>query len=130
MKAQMFILTIIFLVGLVYVVQQNLSGYSTLDFSEPFENNDYYIFRNVKDMFNETIRTTEECNDAEKNIDELINFLGRKILYGGFTLDLRYNLNCLYWDNTLPDPAPVDLTIKIIGKRSETVGSFEIYHLN
>jgi hypothetical protein len=128
MKGQMFVLTIIFLVGLIYVVQQNISGYSVLDISGPFEDNDYYIFRDVKDLFERTMTTTSTCIEAGRNLNELNNYIGRKILVGGFTLDLKYTLNCDNWDNVNPGPPPLNLTLKIIGKQSETIGSLRIYH--
>jgi hypothetical protein len=128
MKGQMFILTVIFLVGLIYVVQQNLSGYAVLDLSEPFEDNSYYIFKYVKDAFSDTTATTRTCFEAEANLNELVNYISRKILFGGFTLDLRHNLDCARWDNTDPAQAPLNLTIRIIGKHSEVYAAIPIYH--
>ncbi len=128
MKGQMFILTIVFLVGLIFVVQQNLAGYSSFDLSEPFKSNDFYIFRDVRNMFEDTTETSATCDDARNNLRELNNYLGRKILPGGFTLSLEYSLDCAYWDNIDPNPTPVSLLIRIIGKNSETSGEFEIYH--
>ena len=128
MKGQMFILTIVFLVGLVFVVQQNLAGYSSFDLSEPFKSNDFHIFRDVRKMFNDTVATSTDCNEARDNLEELNNYLSRKILFGGFTLAMEYSVDCAYWDNPEPAPAPVNLLLRVVGKNSETVGEFDFYH--
>jgi len=127
----MFILTIIFLVGLIYVVQQSLAGYSILDFSEPFESNEFYIIKNVKEMFETTLTSTPECvvgkDNAQENMNELMNLIGRKIVFGGFTLDIDYDLYCTYWNN-VAGPEPLNLTIRAIGRQSESVVNYKLYH--
>lgn len=131
MKGQMFILTIIFLIGLIYTVQQGLTSYSLLDFTEPFEENDFYTLSNVREMFERTVATTETCAEAEENLNELVNFFGAKLIFGGFIIDIGFRLDCADWDNveSLPfNPAPVNLTLKILGSNSEAYSNIEIYH--
>ena len=123
----MFVLTIVFLVGLIYVVQQSLVGYSQLDFSEPFENNEYYIIRDVKEMFEVTLTSAETCSEADENLNELMNFIGRKIVFGGFTLDIEYDLYCSRW-SVVTGQEPLNLTIRAIGKQSESVVNYKMYH--
>jgi hypothetical protein len=129
MKGQMFVLTIIFLTGLIFVVQENLTGYSYFDFSEPLQSNDIYFFNNVMDMFNDTMVTTTDCTSAQSNIEELMLFLSRKIIRGGFTLDLRKRLNCDNWGNTpSSNNPPLNLTVHVIGKESDTLEMVYMYH--
>jgi hypothetical protein len=127
-KAQMFVVTMIFLMGLIWVVQQNLFGYSFLDFSKPLQEMDYYLFKNVKDVVTLGLKTSVDCTDAKENLEELVYFLNKELI-SGYSLDLKYKLNCTYWNNTPPLPAPLNLSIHIIGKETDTTGSFEIYNL-
>lgn len=125
MKAQMFIVTIVFLVGLIFTVQQSLFQYSFLDLPAQSERNDYYIFSNVKDIINQTIRTAETCLEAEQNVEETAAFLDKQILKGGYVLEIIWSFECANWDTQ--DPV-LNLTIHLKGADTDTTGTFYLYN--
>ena len=119
-KAQMFIVTALFMIGLVFTVQQLIFQYTALDLSTPFRENSIYLLRNTKDVINATIRNTPDCEDFRENIRELKDFLDKRVPYGGYSLAIDYKLNCTKWTNTYPQPSPLNVTLQIVGKTSET----------
>lgn len=127
-KAQMFIIAAIFLVGLIFSVQQLLFQYTALDVSAPLRDNDIYLLKNTKNIINQTIKTTPECGDFSKKMEEFNNFLGTRIPLRGYVLSIKYRLNCTYWSNTYPNNTPLNLTIQITGKGSETSSTVYMYH--
>jgi len=127
-KAQMFIITTIFLIGLVFSVQQLMFQYTALDLSAPFRENNIYVLQNTKNIINTTIRSTHDCTDFIAKMKELKDFLDRRIPRGGYSLSLGYTLNCSYWSNSPPQTAPLNLTIYIIGKNVETSSKVYLYH--
>jgi hypothetical protein len=127
-KAQMFIIAAIFLVGLIFSVQQLLFQYTALDISAPLRDNDIYLLKNTKNIINQTIKTTPECEDFSKKMEELNDFLNTRIPLRGYVLSIKYRLNCTYWANTYPNNAPLNLTIQITGKGSETSSTVYMYN--
>lgn len=126
-KAQMFIIAAIFLVGLVFSVQQLLFQYTALDISAPLRDNDIYLLKNTKSLVNQTIKTTQDCGDFSKKMEELDDFLDARIPSRGYILAIKYRLDCAHWDNSYPSTAPLNLTIQIIGKGSETSSTVYMY---
>jgi hypothetical protein len=128
MRGQMFVLTMVFLVGLIFVVQQgfiNWFSYS-VEFSAGMQKDDFYVLDNMKAMAEQTMSTSLSCEEARTNMDDLRNFLYSR-LTSGYFLEFNYRLNCLYWNNGPPSPAPLNLTIQITGENTDTSGSFLIY---
>jgi len=81
-KAQMFIVTTIFLVALIFSVQQLMFQYSFFDAPLYSSGDDYYIFNNIKDVINSTFLESH-CGDINNNIDEIRNLLGAGSIAGG-----------------------------------------------
>ena len=94
MKGQMFIVTMIFLVGLIFFVQQTLFGYTALDLSDPFQEDDYYIIKNIEDGVDEIIGTSSTCEEADEKIWDFIEFVRRQNIKRGIEPELGYRLNC------------------------------------
>ena len=93
MKAQMFIITIVFLVGLIFAVQNSLSQYTFLDISKTFSRNDLPIFLGVKDSLETIFARSDTCDDLRRNIQELKNQLNGKII-GGTALQVTTSFEC------------------------------------
>jgi len=127
-KAQMFILTMVFLVGLVFVVQQGFVKWFeySIGFSTDMQRNDYYLFDNIKIMTDQTLKGSQDCDDARNNLNELNNFLQSRVLSGYF-LKFTHRLNCANWNNAPPNPAPLNVTIHITGEDTDTYGNFFLY---
>jgi hypothetical protein len=126
-KAQMFVITMIFLVGLIFSVQSLLFQYAALDLSAPFRENTAYLLANVKDSINRTIKTTPDCTDFSAKMKELKDFMDRSVPQRGYSLALSYKVNCVNWASAT-DP-PLNLTIQIIGKGGDTSARVYMYHV-
>ena len=93
MKGQMFIITMIFLVGLIFVVQGNLAQYTFLDLAKVFEKNDLPLLTGIKASFRDALATSWDCREAGRNLEELRNALDRKVI-GGTAIEVSYALRC------------------------------------
>ncbi len=127
-KGQMFVLTMVFLVGLVFVIQQGFIswfGYS-VDLHSGIQRNDYYLFENVKSMAGQTLLGSGDCDSARDNLNDLRSFLNSRILRG-YSLDFKYRLYCSNWNNLPPSPAPLNVTIHVTGEETDTHGDFLFY---
>lgn len=124
-KGQMFIVTMVFLTGLIFSVQQIMFHYSYLDVSKPFQRTDFYLLKNVEDIFGQTISSSTTCPEALSNLEELHHYLYREDL-GGYALELTYNgqkapnLNCSAW----PAGTVLELGVRIIGPESESTQTY------
>ena len=130
-KAQMFLVTVVFLSGVIFAVQGFLVQYMTMDLSEPMQSNDVFILENIRDMFGETIKTGTDCDDALLNMNLLHEFLITRMLKG-YTVELKYNkenepnLVCANWAPGATDPV-LTLTVHISGTNTETTGVYEYF---
>lgn len=127
-KGQMFIITMVFLVGLVFVIQQgfmNWFSYS-IDYSSRMQMSDYYLFENMKSMARTSLMAASSCSEARDNLNELSTFLNTNVIKG-YDLDFTYRINCAYWGNTPPNPAPLNLTIHIRGEDTDTYQNLFLY---
>ena len=100
----MFLVTMVFMVGLVFFVQQIFFGYSTMDVSEPLESDEYYLVENVRSSIGTILAASSSSQEADINLQEYIEFVKRESLKTGYELDLTYNL-------TYPD---LEVTVNII----------------
>jgi hypothetical protein len=125
-KAQMFVITMIFLIGLIFSVNGLLFQYTSLDLSTPFRENPVYLLGNIKSMINKTIKTTANCSDFSASMDELKGFLDKSIPRGGFSLSVSYRLDCTNWESTANPP--LNLTIQIVGKNVDVSSTIYMYH--
>lgn len=108
MKGQMFIITMVFLVGLIFAVQNNLSQYTFLDLSTTFEKSDFYILKSIKDSFYKTIKSARNCQEAQDNVNELKDFFENKIIEGtSIQIDQEWNCPGGWSAN------PLNLTIRL-----------------
>ena len=130
-KGQLFLIAVVFLVGMIFVVQQALFQYSSIQMSEPFERMDVEIFKNMLDVINTTIKETYVCNETKDNFNDKMIILKNTLLeeYGrAYTLEIVYVLDCENWNNVPPNPAPLYMTISVEGVGRDTRGSFDFYH--
>jgi hypothetical protein len=125
-KAQMFVITMIFLIGLIFSVQRLLFQYTSLDLSTPFRENAIYLLGNTKDMINRTIRATPDCWDFSAKMQELKDFLDRSVPRRGYSLSVTYRLNCTNWGSTTN--TPLNLTIQIVGKNADILSNVYMYN--
>ncbi len=130
-KGQLFLIAIVFLIGLIFVIQQALFQYTSIEMSEPFEERGAELFGNILEIVDKTIRETHSCNETkdsfENNMEEIkISFLkehGR-----AYSIEILYGLDCSKWKNSPPNPAPLRMTASVTGMNKDTRGTYEFYH--
>jgi hypothetical protein len=125
-KGQMFIVTVVFLVGVIFIVQQILLQYSYIDVQSSYKETDFHLMKSVEDVATQAVTVASTCTEAEKNLEESLLFLGEQTI-GGYSLDVSYEVNCSNWGNTYPSPGPVSATIKITSEKTETKTDLIIY---
>ena len=94
MKAQMFVVTMIFLAGLIFFVQQALFGYTALDLTEPFEADEFYTNENIRDIVDEIIEGSATSEEANEKILEFTDFVKGEVVKRGYELKGDYLLDC------------------------------------
>ena len=109
----MFIVTMVFLAGMISAVQTLLLTYSTLDVSETLSNNDVYLLNNLKDITNQTLASAENCKEFKTRLQELKTFLSDTYGSFGYVMDIDFFINCDNWNNTPPQDAPVAVSLEI-----------------
>ncbi|UCC91396.1 MAG: hypothetical protein JSV39_03730 [Candidatus Aenigmatarchaeota archaeon] len=130
-KGQLFLIAIVFLIGLIFVIQQALFQYTSIEMSEPFEERGAEIFGNIIEVVNKTIRETHSCNETkdsfENNMEEIkISFL--KEHGKAYSIEISYDLDCSKWNNAPPNPGPLKITLSVTGMNKDTRGTYEFYH--
>ena len=127
-KGQMFVLTMIFLMGMVFVVQQILFTYSSVDLAAGMENDDYYFMKGLRDAAEQTVITTSDCANVSRNLNEFEGFFRSHVMESNFVVSADHELNCGNWDNLPPAPPPVVMTVYVKGKGFDSAARFDLYH--
>jgi hypothetical protein len=132
MKGQMFVVAVVFLIGLIFVAQQIMFQYTLIDISEPMRLSDSHIIRSLTNDINRTIKTTLECNGTddsfERYLEELDSVLKREETGRIYVMYVSRSLNCEFWDNQPPAENPLNLSVRITGLGKDTTGQFKFYH--
>lgn len=131
-KGQLFLIAIVFLIGMIFVVQQSLFQYSSVEMSKPFEIRDIDLFINVVNMVNETIKETYNCNETKDSFENRVEDMKTYLIEEQgrvYSFEIVYDLNCTQWLNTPPDPAPLLMTISVSSLGRDTRGTYEFYHM-
>ncbi|MBI4020320.1 MAG: hypothetical protein HY367_03225 [Candidatus Aenigmarchaeota archaeon] len=117
MKGQFFIVSMVFLVGLVFVVQQLLLQYGAIRPLEPLENDDVALTNNIRDAFNATLATSGDCTEAERNLGELSEFIRDRQPMGGFFIEASHNFTC---STSGPFPSTLEVDIMASSPKIDT----------
>ncbi|RLI96698.1 MAG: hypothetical protein DRO99_04020 [Candidatus Aenigmatarchaeota archaeon] len=126
MKGQMFIVTIVFLVGLIFSVQQILFQYSYLDVPASYQKYDYYLTMDVREMIIDTITASPSCEEARHRIDDVLLFMNKQATRG-YSVKIDARFNCSRWYNKPGEQAPVNVSIIITGTELEMMDNLWIY---
>ena len=130
-KGQLFLVAIVFLIGVIFIIQQALFQYSSLEMAKPFKTKDIDLFMDTLRVINETIKNTYYCNETKDSFEDRMEELRTSLLQErriGRSIDIVYELNCSNWDNVPPDESPLKVMLRITGPGRETSGNFEFYH--
>ncbi|MEE9323659.1 MAG: hypothetical protein V3U72_03865 [Candidatus Aenigmarchaeota archaeon] len=130
-KGQLFLVAIVFMIGMIFVIQQTLFQYSSVEMSRPFVGRDVETLNNIIEAVNETIRETYYCNGTKDSFEDRISEMKISFLeeHGrAYSMDILYDLDCSNWNNLPPGPSPLEITISVISSGMDTRGTFEFYH--
>jgi len=131
MKGQLFLVAVVFLVGMIFVVQQALFQYSSVDISKAFEDRNGDLFGNMVEVVNKTITETYYCNDTKDSFQNRLEDIKTAFLEEQgveYAVEITYALDCSKWLNSPPNPAPLRATLSVTGRGSDTRGTFLLYH--
>ena len=120
MKGQMFIVTMVFLVGLIFAVQQLLFQYSYLDLPGDFIRTDTMIASDIEILLEKSITSSPTCAIAIERLDRTINAIANSDITG-FLIETDYDVDCDNWDNYPPAQSPINLTIRISSDKMNSV---------
>jgi len=129
-KGQLFLVAIVFLVGMIFIVQQALFQYSEIDITEPFRTMDVQIFNNILSALNQTIRETYYCNETKDSFQNRLDDLKTSFQeeYGlTYSIEMLYALNCSNWNSQ--SSSPLTITIAVSGQGRDTRGTYSFYHI-
>jgi hypothetical protein len=130
-KAQMFVVTAVFMSSMLFVLQQALVAYTMLDSTEPFRTKEVYIIRNIVDSVNDTIKAggnlREDCLQFQDNVEELLIDVKEDISSEGYVMVTNFELDCDNWPNFSTQPAPFRLSI-LFSETYEATGVIEFWH--
>jgi len=127
MKGQMFILTIVFLVGLIFSVQSLLLSYNYIDLSQGPQTSDANVLMGISTAIKDTVEITISCSDVSGNLDELNKEISTGML-ASYDISISYSIYCGRWGNSDPDPPPVEADIRVVGERTDTKALLPFYH--
>ncbi|NIO23008.1 MAG: hypothetical protein GTN38_03210 [Candidatus Aenigmarchaeota archaeon] len=132
MKGQMFVVAMVFLVGLIFVVQQVLFQYTLIDISEPMRLSDTHTIRSLTEDVNRTIKASMQCNGSDDSfetyLEELDSVIKKEETGRIYVIYISRSLNCEFWGNSPPAENPLNISIRITGLGKDTTGSFKFYH--
>ena len=123
-KGQMFIVTMVFLIALIFAVQQLLLKCSTLDLSAPSKANDAYLVENMEPIFQAALDSSDDCEEARANVRELIGLITRTIK-GGYSSDISGDIECTPSGGWPPAPE-LAVLVTVTGETSETRAEFKL----
>ncbi len=125
----MFVITMVFLAGLLLSVQQGLLQYSAVDMRSALSSNDFFLLENIRNVMDITVKNAESCTALKEEIDELEKFMENSLIVSEYFVNIEHEINCNNWYNT-PDtgPSPLKLIIKISGEKTQTQAAFYLYH--
>jgi hypothetical protein len=90
-KGQMFLLTFIFLSGLIAATTALVTQYGQIDVGYPYTVSDSFLLKSVKFLFQSVFDS--DCTKSEQNIEQLVSFFERNPP-AGFNLDIEWYFNC------------------------------------
>lgn len=130
-KGQLFVVSIVFMIGMIFAVQQVLFNYSRVQMSSPFEIHDAEVFDNILDIVNRTAMESYYCNETKDGFHGRLESLKASFLeeFGrDYSIEILYTLDCSKWENSPPNSAPLSLSLSVNRQGRDTRGTFQIYH--
>lgn len=94
-KAQFFIISAFTIVTILYFISKWMEPYTIIDTSSIAGMEEPFIFNNIKEKAEYTIKGSKNCEDLKYNLQEYKFFAENYVLEKGYNLDLNYTVaNC------------------------------------
>lgn len=121
----MFIVTTIFLVVLVFAVQQSLLQGFAIDLSSSILEDDFHMIQNIKNILSDAVEKDFTCRE----LTELAGFIKKQSPNTGFSVNIESisqesSFNCRDAGRGEETPNPATIKFTINGKGIETVVSY------
>ena len=117
----MFIVTLVFIIGMIFAIQQNLAQYSRVEIGKYFEGDDFILLTNIRASINETVKASESCGELKRNIDEVVMYLEGKNPLGYF-VDIKTEIDCDKWGSR-NDPC-LSVYVFVMGRDINSEGEY------
>ncbi|MBN2101628.1 MAG: hypothetical protein JW716_02025 [Candidatus Aenigmarchaeota archaeon] len=107
MRGQMFVITMVFMLGFLAVIQHSLLMYSQFDMSAPSRESRNVLMDNIEGVIDETVRTSSACgnakNDLENNFYEVVDYIRKSSIEEGTIVNMdRSRIDCGAWGTENP----------------------------
>ena len=106
----MFVITMVFLVSMLFSVQSLLFRYAETSLTHPSQNTDAYIVDNLEDVFQSVLESSDDCFTVRENVIVLRNMLSSSIK-SGREIRVTGDVSCNSTGGWSPSP---ELTIQIL----------------
>jgi len=126
-RGQMFVITTVFLVGLIFVVQQLLFQYTSVDPRSGFQFNEYGLVESIRNAANATLTSSADCDALNANMDVLRSFISSRSASTGYAIEFDYASDCSALGNSPPDPAPLNVSVRVLGSGIDSTTKFSLY---
>ncbi len=132
MRAQLFIVGIVFIAGTLSAVQAGLLAYSMIDVSSPLSDNDAYLLKNVKEVINKTVTEELSCTEMNTDLNQLKHFLSDLAKPLEYSVDISFLVDCAKWNSYPPSDPPVRVSLQVksrtVTPKTETSEYLDIYN--
>ena len=107
-KAQMFIVTMVFMAAMVFSIQGLLLSYARTDLAVLHRSSDSYLIENLETIFQHALDSSDDCLEARTNVIELKGMIGSQIM-SSYDLKITGDVSCP-WPATGP-ALTMDITV-------------------
>lgn len=116
-KAQFYILSAVAIIGILYFLSRWLEPGTIVDTSSIALMEEPFIFNNIKEKANETVKSSKDCEELEFNLEEYKQFVDDYALEKNYLIDLNYSYSC---------PGIVDFKIKLVSTSMTIASNFSV----
>lgn len=108
-KGQMYIIATVFLAAMIFSIQGLLLAYSEVELSGFDQLSEAYIIENNIDIFQSAVDSSNDCNEAKRNVEDLKRIVNTDIK-GAYDVKVSGSIDC---EPSGAWPSGPDLTLKI-----------------
>lgn len=132
-KGQLFLVSVVFLIVMIFVIQQSLFSYGYIDPSEAYDSRVVDILADLIEEVNLTIRNADVCSGTKDSFEENMRDMKSSLLqeFGrAYSIEMIYELNCSFWPNPPPQDPPLFMTLSVTGPGKDARATYGFYHVH